>query len=165
MKLHRELGISQKSAWFMAHRLRQAWNTRPEETFEWPVEVDETYMGGKRKNVAKAKRAKTEKRGSADCFPKFRNLFTINKLQIIRRRSFPSLSTGRNRMLLAFRGRERTRRPPIATRPHPRGLTFSTVTFLHSSIAANRKFANITQLTAKQFRNLRHEAQRRKEQR
>ena len=63
MKLHRELGISQKSAWFMAHRLRQAWNTQPEETYEGPVEVDETYMGGKRKNMPKAKRAKMEGRG------------------------------------------------------------------------------------------------------
>lgn len=51
MKLHRELRISQKSAWFMAHRLRPAWNTRPEEAFEGPVEVDETYMGGKRKSM------------------------------------------------------------------------------------------------------------------
>ena len=64
MKLHRELGISQKSAWFMAHRLRQAWNTQPEKPFEGPVEVDETYMGGKRKNMLKAKRAKMEGRGA-----------------------------------------------------------------------------------------------------
>ena len=63
MKLHRELCISQKSSWFMAHRLRQAWNTRPEETFEGPVEVDETYMGGKRKNMPLKKRAKMEGRG------------------------------------------------------------------------------------------------------
>ena len=63
MKLHRELGISQKSAWFMAHRIRQAWNTQPEERFEGPVEVDETYVGGKRRNLPKAKRAKLEGRG------------------------------------------------------------------------------------------------------
>ena len=56
-KLHRELGISQKSAWFMAHRLRQAWNTRPEEPMEGPAETDTTYMGGKRKNMPKRKLA------------------------------------------------------------------------------------------------------------
>jgi transposase-like protein len=47
----------------MAHRIRQAWNTQPEERFEGPVEVDETYVGGKRRNLPKAKRAKLEGRG------------------------------------------------------------------------------------------------------
>lgn len=64
MKLHRELGISQKSAWFMAHRLRQAWNTRPEEPMEGPAETDTTYMGGKRKNMSKRKRAALTGRGA-----------------------------------------------------------------------------------------------------
>ena len=55
MKLHRELGISQKAAWFMLHRLRLAFEaeTGP---FAGPVEVDETYMGGKRKNMPNRKR-------------------------------------------------------------------------------------------------------------
>ena len=55
MKLHRELKISQKSAWHMAHRLRRAFaeNGTP---FTGPVEVDETYMGGKRANMSNAKR-------------------------------------------------------------------------------------------------------------
>ncbi len=64
MKLHRELGTSQKSAWFMAHRLRQAWNTRPEEPMEGPAETDTTYMGGKRKNMPKRKRAALTGRGA-----------------------------------------------------------------------------------------------------
>ena len=64
MKLHRELGITQKSAWFMAHRIRQAWNMAPEGLFSGPVEVDETYMGGKRKNMPKKKRAALTGRGS-----------------------------------------------------------------------------------------------------
>ena len=49
MKLHRDLGIKQESAWFMAHRIRETWNdeTAP---FCGPTEVDETYIGGKERN-------------------------------------------------------------------------------------------------------------------
>ena len=61
MKLHRELKISQKSAWFMLHRIREAWMPRLGyrgwgKSYEGPVEVDETYMGGKRKNMSNARR-------------------------------------------------------------------------------------------------------------
>ena len=49
MKLHRDLGITQRSAWFLAHRLREAWKDHGSQ-FSGPVEVDETYMGGKEKN-------------------------------------------------------------------------------------------------------------------
>ncbi len=45
MKLHRDLEITQKSAWYMAHRLREGW-AEGCERFEGPVEVDETYIGG-----------------------------------------------------------------------------------------------------------------------
>ena len=51
MKLHRDLGITQKSAWFMIHRIREAWNEEaPEMGYAGPVEADETYIGGKEKN-------------------------------------------------------------------------------------------------------------------
>ncbi len=40
MKLHRDLGVTQKTAWFMLHRLREAWGTGKRATFEGPVEVD-----------------------------------------------------------------------------------------------------------------------------
>ena len=55
MRLHRELGIGQKAAWFMLMRLRKAFEaeTGP---FTGPVEADETYIGGKRKNMSNAKR-------------------------------------------------------------------------------------------------------------
>ena len=49
MKLHRDLGITQKSAWHLAHRIRETWNDRPD-LFHGPVEVDETYIGGKEGN-------------------------------------------------------------------------------------------------------------------
>ncbi len=50
MKLHRDLDITQKSAWHLAHRIRETWD-RGEGLFGGPVEVDETYLGGKRKNM------------------------------------------------------------------------------------------------------------------
>ena len=51
MKLHRDLGISQKSAWHLAHRIRETWTDRQAELFEGPVEADETYIGGLAKNM------------------------------------------------------------------------------------------------------------------
>ena len=43
LKLHRELGITQKSAWFMLHRLRKAAESGDRQ-FSGPVEADETYI-------------------------------------------------------------------------------------------------------------------------
>ncbi len=59
MKLHRDIGVSQPAAWFMLHRIREAWafeSGGPGNRFDGPVEVDETYMGGKRKNMSNAQR-------------------------------------------------------------------------------------------------------------
>ena len=56
MKLHRDLEVTQKTAWFMQQRIREAWAKRPNNNYRGPVEVDETYMGGKRANMSNAKR-------------------------------------------------------------------------------------------------------------
>ena len=50
MKLHRDLNINQRSAWFLAHRLRVALADKGS-AFAGPIEVDETYVGGKMKNM------------------------------------------------------------------------------------------------------------------
>ena len=49
MKLHRDIGVTQKTAWHMAHRIREGWQTGTE-SFVGPVEADETYIGGKEAN-------------------------------------------------------------------------------------------------------------------
>ena len=64
MKLSRDIGVRQPTAWFMLHRIREAWTRNGNEPpFSGPVEVDETYVGGKRRNMSKAKRAQLEGRG------------------------------------------------------------------------------------------------------
>ena len=53
MKLHRDLGITQKTAWHLAHRIRETWNDETEavaKRFAGPVEADEAYFGGKESN-------------------------------------------------------------------------------------------------------------------
>lgn len=49
MKLHRDLGIAQSSAWYMSHRIREMWSPVADK-FAGPVEADETYIGGKEGN-------------------------------------------------------------------------------------------------------------------
>ncbi len=58
MKLHRDLGVTQKTAWHLAHRIRQAWQTG-DGLFSGPVEADETFVGGleKNKHASKKQRA------------------------------------------------------------------------------------------------------------
>jgi transposase-like protein len=69
MEIHRTLGVTQKSAWFMLQRLRTALHNR---TFgstsklggpDSEVETDETFVGGTTKNMHRDRRAKIEGSG------------------------------------------------------------------------------------------------------
>lgn len=64
-ELHRAIGITQKSAWHVLHRIRFAMQTGSFDKFSGEVEVDETFIGGAAKNMHKNKReAKIKGRGS-----------------------------------------------------------------------------------------------------
>jgi transposase-like protein len=58
-EVHRALGITQKSAWFMLHRIRLAMQAKSFVKLGGEVEVDETFIGGKARNMhAGARKAK-----------------------------------------------------------------------------------------------------------
>ena len=63
MKLQRDIGVSQPTAWFMLHRIREAWAEDDDDQFDGPVEVDEVYMGGLRENMPLSKRKTLRGRG------------------------------------------------------------------------------------------------------
>jgi len=57
MKLHRDLGIRQDTAWYMLQRIRKAFDDDGDNTlFGGPVEVDETFVGGKEANKHASKK-------------------------------------------------------------------------------------------------------------
>ena len=59
-QLHRMMGVTYKTAWFMCHRIREAMKASPDGPLGGPntvVEADETYVGGKAKNRATRKPA------------------------------------------------------------------------------------------------------------
>src|SRR3981081_4251426 len=56
-EMHRALGVTQKTAWFMDHRIRLAMQTGSFlKKMSGQIEVDETYIGGKARNMHKWKR-------------------------------------------------------------------------------------------------------------
>jgi len=50
-ELHRAIGVTQKTAWFMLHRIRLAMQDDSIEKFSGRVEADETFTGGKARNM------------------------------------------------------------------------------------------------------------------
>ncbi|MDX6498905.1 MAG: hypothetical protein QOG23_2165 [Blastocatellia bacterium] len=57
-EIHRSLGITQKTAWFMDHRIRLALGIAAPEKLSGHVEVDETFIGGKARFMHKGARAR-----------------------------------------------------------------------------------------------------------
>jgi transposase-like protein len=61
-EVHRAIGVTQKSAWFMLHRLRYAIQSKDGGKIgggpHSKVEIDETFIGGKARNMHKARRTK-----------------------------------------------------------------------------------------------------------
>jgi transposase-like protein len=70
MEIHRTLGITQKSAWFMLQRLRLAMQDKFYTTKMGGggegVEVDETFIGGKARNMHKSSKAWKRRTGELD---------------------------------------------------------------------------------------------------
>src|SRR5205085_12442432 len=55
-EVHRGIGITQKSAWFLLHRIRLAMQNGSFEKMSGTIEGDETFIGGKAKNMHKERR-------------------------------------------------------------------------------------------------------------
>jgi transposase-like protein len=57
-EIHRAIGVTQKTAWFMLQRIRLAMQGENAGTLSGEVEVDETYIGGKARNMHKDRKAR-----------------------------------------------------------------------------------------------------------
>ena len=57
-QIKRTLGISYKTAWYLCHRIRRAMRETDTQMLDGTVEIDETFVGGKAKNMHASQRAK-----------------------------------------------------------------------------------------------------------
>src|SRR5437667_9477057 len=57
-EVHRAIGVTQKTAWFMDHRIRFALTQGSFNKLSGQIEADETFIGGKARNMHKDQRAK-----------------------------------------------------------------------------------------------------------
>lgn len=57
-EIHRSLGVTQRTAWFLDHRIRLMLEDEYREKLSGTIEMDETFVGGKLKNMHKSKKPK-----------------------------------------------------------------------------------------------------------
>jgi hypothetical protein len=74
VQLSKHLGITQKTAWFMLHRIREFLQNKDSSLLKNIVEVDEVYIGGRTTNMSNSKRAEMRKETN------YRN---VNKTMVI----------------------------------------------------------------------------------
>ncbi len=68
-ELGRSLGVTQKSAWFMLHRIRLAMRSGTFDMLSGTVEVDETFIGGKARNMHRAERRRKFGNATGGTYP------------------------------------------------------------------------------------------------
>lgn len=64
LQLSKLIGVTQKTAWFMQQRIREACGNEGGELLKGIIEADETYIGGKRPNMSNAKQKALKKAGA-----------------------------------------------------------------------------------------------------
>lgn len=70
LQLSKDVGVTQKTAWFMLHRIREMFQQTAPEAMQGTVQSDETYVGGKNKNRHADKKIKNSQgRSSHDKTP------------------------------------------------------------------------------------------------
>jgi len=67
-RLARAIGVTVRTAWFTLYRIREAFD-KGDLVFDGTVEVDKTYVGGRRRNQRRKKREESKGRGTADKMP------------------------------------------------------------------------------------------------
>lgn len=95
VKLAEDIGVTQKTAWYMNQRIREAFNMALEEKLDGDVELDETFVGGKNKNRHKNKRVKNSQgRSFKDKIPVMGMLQRGGKVvcKVVRSTSYKSLT-------------------------------------------------------------------------
>lgn len=95
-EIHRALGVTQKTAWFMLHRIRLAMQDDPSEKLGGsgnPVQVDETFIGGKARNMHRDKQQKMKWYGSNKVVVAGMREGDKVKTQVIENRSMRTLQT------------------------------------------------------------------------